>query len=88
MVEEQSEVNGGLPWDNLYIFGIEQDLEVCFGFGIVHFLLMAMVGLHIPTQVLSEPAAAYKMLRASAQWVSCLWWYVLMDFVRILKHGS
>lgn len=50
MVEEQSEVNGGLRWDNLYIFGIGQDLEICFGFGIVHFLLMVMVGLYIPTQ--------------------------------------
>lgn len=50
MVEEQSEVNGGLRWDNLYIFGIGQDLEICFGFGIVHFLLVVMVGLYIPTQ--------------------------------------
>lgn len=50
MVEEQSEANGGLPWDNLYIFGIGQDLEICLGFGIVHFPLMAMVGLYIPTQ--------------------------------------
>lgn len=50
MVEEQSEANGGLPWANLCTFGIEQDLEICFGFGIVLFLLMAMVGLHLAAQ--------------------------------------
>lgn len=50
MVGEQSEANGGLLRRSLYIFGVGQDLKICFGFGIVCFFLMVMVGLHIPTQ--------------------------------------
>lgn len=46
----------GKWWSSLglYIFGIGQDLEICFGLvhlvHLVHFLLMVMVGLYIPTQ--------------------------------------
>lgn len=41
MVKDQREASGGLPWVNLCIFGIGQDLEVCSGFERVHFLLFS-----------------------------------------------
>lgn len=61
-VKDQKEASGGLPWVSLYIFGLGQDLEICSGFGRVHFLLMAMVALYLPTSVFSEPAAASQAL--------------------------
>ena len=78
-------MNTGLPWGNLCVFGIGQNLEICFG--TIHPLLMVMAGLYLPAQGVQRACSC----RTNAK-SQCLVGFVFVvvcadGFVRILKHG-